>query len=168
MGNVTKNVHFALRIPLTSRVGGRSLDTVESHNEVIRRSGQVALGKFGSAGSHARQKAISEQIGEGVVTQLILVGKSDGRFIGVCAPLSAIMFGPLSAEFSVYAPDYYSRLPTRPSLWFVVRQTFQPCSLRSLQMASSQRPLLAVMKECRTSSMLVTKSSESENALQQH
>jgi hypothetical protein len=152
----TAGVHFVLRIPLVTRIHGRSFDTVEAHNQVIRLIGRVAIAKFGSPGTLGRCERIRSQIGNGIETLLILVAKQGDRFRGFQSRLSSIHYGKPSAEIVNIAPDYYAGQEW-PELWFIASTPFVSCALEGLCLLTSQRPLLDVIRECRTASMLVEK-----------
>lgn len=146
--------HFVLRIPLMTRVDGRSFSTIEAHNDVAKANGRLALAKFGNPGTGSRVDKLKAQIEEGTETRLILVVKREDKFLGYQAPLSAIHHGKPGALASL-APTYYAKTGETPLLWFVVNSPFTRCELAGLRLVTSHRPLVAVMGECRTATMLV-------------
>jgi hypothetical protein len=121
--------------------------------------GRVAVGKFGSPGSRARSERLKEQIENQVETLLILVATQgiakEKRYFGFQSRLSSIHHGNPSAEILSIAPDYYTELPR---LWFTTSTPFVSCSLEAFCLSTNGRPLLDVIRECRTPSMLVEKS----------
>jgi hypothetical protein len=155
--NATAPVHVVLRIPLITRINGRSFNTVEAHNQVTRSIGRVAFAKFGNPGSRARCERIKEQIDNQVETFLILVAKQGERYLGFQSRLSSVHYGKPSPEILSIAPNYY-REQESPGLWFITSTPFMSCDLRAFCLSTNGRPLLDVIRECRTASMLVDKS----------
>jgi hypothetical protein len=155
--NLTAGAHFVLRIPLITKVYGRSFNTVEAHNQKIHSSGRVAIAKFGDPGSRARYERIKNQIDNNVETLLILVSKQGARFLGYQSRLSSIHYGKPSAEIIALAPDYYRAEEWPGRLWFVVSSPFMSCALQGLCLSTNHRALLDVVRESRTASMLVEK-----------
>jgi hypothetical protein len=80
-------VHLLLRVPLETRVQGKRINTIEAHNEIIEKIGQVALAKFGQPGTLARSEKLKAQIERKVETLLILVVKRGARHFGYQSPL---------------------------------------------------------------------------------
>jgi hypothetical protein len=146
--------HFVLRVPLMTRVGGRSFSTIEAHNDVAKASGRVALAKFGNPGTASRVEKLSAQIEEGIETFLILVVKRGDKFLSYRAPMSLIHHGAPGA-LAALAPPYYSKIDETPRLWFVLGSPFTRSELANLRLATNKRPVVSVMSECRTATMLV-------------
>lgn len=146
--------HFVLRVPLMIRVDGRSFGTIEVHNEVVKATGRLALAKFGNPGTVSRVEKLKAQIEEGIETLLILVVKRDDKFLGYQAPLSTIHYGQPGVLASL-APAYYAKTGETSRLWFVVNSPFVRSELASFRLVTNHRPLVAVMSECRTATMLV-------------
>jgi hypothetical protein len=147
-------IHLVLRVPLMTRVDRRSFSTIDAHNEVAEATGRVALAKFGNPGTASRVEKLKAQIEEGIQTLLILVVKRDDKFLGYQAPLSTVHHGQ-PGELATLAPAYYAKLGETPRLWFVVNSPFLRSELAGLRLATNHRPLVAVMSECRTATMLV-------------
>ena len=146
--------HIVLRVPLITRVDGRSFETIEAHNDVVKATGRLALAKFGNPGTASRVDKLKAQIEEGIETLLILVGKRGDTFLGYQAPLSKIQYGQ-PGVLAALAPAYYAKTGETSRLWFVVNSPFVRSELASLRLVTNHRPLLAVMSECRTATMLV-------------
>jgi hypothetical protein len=152
-------IHFVLRIPLITKINGRSFHTVEAHNQVIQSSGRVAMAKFGNPGTLARYEKIKNQIENDVETLLILISKQGTQFFGHQSRLSSIHYGKPSPQIAGIVPDYYRAEDWLARLWFVVSYPFMSCALEGFCLCTNHRPLLDVVRECRTSSMLVEKCS---------
>jgi hypothetical protein len=152
-------LHFVLRVPLMSRANGRSFNTIEAHSQVIEQTGRVALAKFGNPGPAARYKPLKTQIAEDVETLLILVVKRDDRFLGYQSTLGGVHHGS-PGEMVKWAPPYYAMLGESPRLWFLINAPFQRSQLADFRLASNQRPIVDVMRECRTAAMMVERSNE--------
>ena len=76
-------------------------------------------------------------------------------YAGFSSEISNIHSGKPTQEIEDATPEYYRRLGISSSLWFALCTPLEPFDLRNLQLLSNKRPLLNVMRECRTSSMLV-------------
>ena len=148
-------VDFMLRTPAVTHVRGRVIDVVEAHNEIVAKLGKVALGKFGHSGSKTRADRLQKQIEDGYETRLLLVSKVMGNFCGFKAPLSAISFGRPTSDMVDFTPPYYRELDEQPLLWFIASGPFVETSLSRLHLATNDRPLLNVLGQCRTSTMLI-------------
>jgi hypothetical protein len=148
--------HVVLRLPLTTRVQDGTLNTIEAHNEALAARGRVAIAKFGRPTASAKIAVIKSQLERGTETLLVLaIRLGAGRFLGFGSPISAVHRGPPNAELLSLAPAYYRDLDETANLWFILHARIVPHDLRGFRMRASQRPLLDVLHECRTSSMLV-------------
>jgi hypothetical protein len=152
MSDEAQDVHLVVRIPLVSRVHGRAINTIEAHNDVVQSMGVVAVAKFGKPGTVNLVERLKEQIGR---THLVLVAKRDGRFLGFESPLASVHRGNPTPEIISAAPTYYAKIGEIAGLWFTVCSAFIDCDLAAFRLSSNQRPLLDVLRECRTSSMVV-------------
>jgi hypothetical protein len=151
-------VHFVLRVPAITRIRGlRPLDTVEAHNEAAKKVGRVALAKFGQPGTAKRCELLTHQIKAGIETLLLLVVKRGTRFYGFQSSLTSVYYGRQNEKLLTAAPAYYRDLNDAASLWFIVDHPFEACDLKTFRLSTNGRPLLDVVSECRTSSMLVEK-----------
>jgi hypothetical protein len=150
-----RTAHFALRIPRITRVEGQNIDTIEAHNEVAKKFGQVALAKFGKAGANTRFEMLLHQIESGSETLLILITKQGDHFLGYQSPLSSIYRGNPTAIIRRAMPAYYSKLDQIGTLWFSVDSPFTRVDLTKFRLLTNRRPLLEVISTCRTPSMLV-------------
>lgn len=148
-------VHLVVRVPRISRVNRISVDTVKAHNETLARLGRVAIAKFGSPGTRARCDRLKAQIDGGLETLLILVTKQGGQFLGYRSRLTSVHLGKADEAILSSAPTYYDDLSNDAKLWFTVTVAFEPVSLEEFSLTSNGRPLLEVMRECRTASLLV-------------
>lgn len=146
--------HFVLRVPLMTRIDGKSFSTIEAHSQVIEKSGRVAIAKFGNPGPAARYDALKTQIAEGAETLLILVVKRDDNFLGYQSPLGDVRHGD-PGELVRWVPPYYAKLGEPPRLWFLVTAPFQRAQLAGFRLSSNRRPVVDVMRQCRTASMMV-------------
>jgi hypothetical protein len=152
MSVATKDVHLVVRIPLVSKVKGRMINTIKAHNDVVDRLGLVTVAKFGKPGTAKLVERLNEKIGRAC---LILVAKENGRFLGFQSRLSSMHRGSPTPEMISASPAYYGDIGETAGLWFTARDPFTECDLASLRLSSNQRPLLDVLRECRTSSMLI-------------
>lgn len=150
-----QTLHLLLRVPLVTRVAGDAINTVDAHNEVIRRLGQAWIAKFGTPGTEERANTLKFQIEQGRKTFLVLVAKRGMRFLAHEAPLVSIHYGRADSQILKLAPEYYSRLDQSAALWLAVRRLLQLSDLARFRLASNQRPIVEVLSECRTASMLV-------------
>ena len=147
--------HLVLRVPLTTPVDGRPINTLDAHNEVARRTGRVAVAKFGQPGTKLRAEVLRTQIRQQRKTWLVLVSKRGSQFLGFQAPLISVHHGMPTPDIRKIAPPYYEKLDQVAELWLTVEGPFVAADLRRFRLATNQRPLLEVISECRTSSMLV-------------
>jgi hypothetical protein len=152
MSDGVQDVHLVVRIPLVSRVQGSSINTVEAHNEVAKKLGTVTVAKFGKPGALDLVEKLTQQMGR---TSLILVAKRDSHFLGFQSRLSSVVRGKPTAKMMSTAPTYYANIREVAGLWFTVTGPFTDCDLAVFRLSSNQRPLLDVLRECRTPSMLV-------------
>jgi hypothetical protein len=148
-------LHLAVRVPLMTRVGIQSISTVLSHNEIIDRFGRFALAKFGQPGTSARAQALQRQIEQGQTTLLVLIIKRSNRFIGYQCRLVSVHRGPPTSEIKSIAPTYYRELGIEAALWLIADSPLVTCDLKKFCLSTSQRPLIEVIRECRTASMLI-------------
>jgi hypothetical protein len=149
--------HFLLRVPLMTRVEGRAFNTVDAHNQVVAEKGRVAIAKFGSPGTFARSQRLKAQIDQGTATFLILVTKSGARFLGYRSQLTSIHYGKPDSKLLEFAPPYYADLVETSELWFIAASPFLATALDGFRLSTNHRPVMDVITECRTSSMLVEK-----------
>jgi hypothetical protein len=154
-----KPVHLVLRIPMVAQIAKQRFSVVDAHNVIFEKLGNVAVAKWGQSGTRARADRLQRQIENGSETLLILVAKSGGQFLGFQAPLSGVHLGKPTAQIRAISPPYYDQLGEGSSLWCTVNRAFVPADLQNLHLASNERPLLDVLGDSRTTSMLV-KSSE--------
>lgn len=147
-------IHFVLRIPLMTRVNGRSFSTIEAHNDVAKKNGRLAIAKFGNPGTTSRVTRLDGQIKQGIETRLILIVKQDDRFFGYESRLIAVHHGK-PGDLASFAPPYYAETGETPLLWFAVNSPFARCDLAQYRLVTNRRPLLHVISECRTATMLV-------------
>jgi len=148
-------VHLVLRISMMAQIGRRRFNVVDAHNEMVEKQGSVTIAKWGQSGTLARADRLQKQVKNGSETLLILVAKRGGQFHGFQAPLSGVHIGKPTAQIKAISPPYYEQLGEASSLWCTVSRSFVPADLQNLHLASNGRPLLDVLGECRTSSMLV-------------
>jgi hypothetical protein len=155
-GESLATVHLVVRVPLVTKVNGIRVDTLKAHNESVIAQGRVSIAKFGNPGTRARSDRLGSQIGNGSETLLILVTKQDNRFLGYKSRLASVCYGKADDKLLQSAPAYYKELDQLAAkLWFTVIAPFEPVDLSRFSLASNQRPLLEVMQECRTASLLV-------------
>jgi hypothetical protein len=150
-------VHLVVRVPRISRVNRITVDTVRAHNETLVALGRVAIAKFGNPGTRARCDRLRAQIDSGLETLLILVTKRGEQFLGYKSRLTSVHYGKADNVILAGAPKYYSDLGKDAKLWFTVIAPFETINLEQFSLASNRRPLLEVMRECRTASLLVEK-----------
>jgi hypothetical protein len=155
--NNGSSVHLLLRIPFLARIEGLTFDIVEAHNDVIRSMGKTSFAKFGHNIRPTVEK-IRGHISKGHNPLLVLTIKRGTNYLGYSSPITSIYDGKPRAELIAYAPSYYCKIdPTFASIshWITVERPFEKFDLAGLRLASNKRPLLEVLKECRTSTMLV-------------
>jgi hypothetical protein len=153
---MTTLAHIVVRVPLKTRIEGRVFHTIDAHNAIVDRLGYAFVAKFGAAGTEGRAKKLRDQIVSGQRTNLIAVGKRDGSFIGYQAKLYGVVIGKPTQEKLSASPPYYSDMESEGRLWFQITERFAPTSLQRFKLVTNGRPLLDVLSECRTSSMLVS------------
>jgi hypothetical protein len=153
------SVHLVLRIPVTTRIAGKVVDTVSAHNETFKAFNVALFAKFGASIVAKSLDNLNRQIGNGVETRLILVSqvrrKALRSFTAHQARLASIYPKHLPSEYESFAPSYYKDVEQVPSTWFRLSCPFKPCDLQGLRLASNKRSLLEVIRECRTTAMLV-------------
>jgi hypothetical protein len=147
--------HIAIRIPAVAKVKGGIIDALQAHNQMIEKTGRVALGKFGKTGTGLTIDKLKRQIERGDKTFLIWISKREGEFLGFRSLLTTVYGGKPTPEILEAMPPYYNDLSETPQTWYVVETPFQPVDLRLFKLASNGRSLVGVIKECRTASMLV-------------
>jgi hypothetical protein len=145
-----------LRIKSTVRIRWDDVDVVDEHCKVFAREGVVAVGKFGAPMPVLQCLQLGEQLAGGVETWLHLVFKKGGSFNGLRGRVKELFLANDKRATFLKYPNYYAQLPVKPSLWFVLSSQLEPYSLESLRLQSNARPLLDVLRECRTTLMLVT------------
>jgi hypothetical protein len=148
-------VHLVVRVPRVTRVNGISVDTVKAHNDSLAARGSVSVAKFGNPGTSVRRDQLLTQIDNGLEAHLILVTKTGGKFCGYKSRMRAVHYGKAGNNILAGAPPYYRDLEEQAKLWFTVTDPFEPTNLDQFSLASNMRPLLEVMRECRTASLLV-------------
>jgi hypothetical protein len=156
MANLGHAVHIVLRMAPFTRVHGRKVNVVDAHNEIIKKIGRVAFAKFGSSGTDERVSKLNAQIEEGIKTFLIIIGKQESDFVGFQGQLSSVYRGKLTAQIDQITPTYYGELDMTAGLWFILCTPLTRCNPKKFFLVTNERPLLDVVSECRTSSMLVT------------
>jgi hypothetical protein len=102
-----------------------------------------------------RAERLNDQIRSGRETLLLLVTKAGALFRGFQAPILSVHLGQPSTEILRIAPPYYANFHENPRLWFVVGSPFLESQLTKFRLLSNDRPLLDVVRETRTSSMLI-------------
>jgi hypothetical protein len=147
--------HIAIRVPLVTRIYGQGYNTIQEHNAVVSKLGRVAFAKFGQAGTASRAERLRQQILRGQKTFLIAVVKREDSFFAFEARLGEVHFGPPTAQLSEWSPPYYKKIQEIPSLWFVLNGPLKAIDINLYFLLSNSRPLLDVVRESRTASMLV-------------
>lgn len=156
-------LHIVLRIQRHVQYQGQKSDVVELHNAVAAKHGAVAVAKFGQPLSGARVDIIRDEIRGERGNRLILLFKERGEFVAVSARLQDIPTGSIDNSL---IPSYYNALGSfansavnmSRATWFTVREKFTPATISDLYLATSKRPLLDVVGECRTSALFVSQS----------
>jgi hypothetical protein len=149
------SIHVAVRIPIKSRVGTMMVDVIQAHNEAAEKWGLTTFAKFGRLPSSASLKQLSSQLEEGRECYLVLVAKVDQTFVGFEAPLVSVHVGRPTSTLTTVAPRYYSQLVEEGQLWLSISRGFKDSDLSKWRLRSSKRPLLEVVRECRTSLIFV-------------
>jgi len=152
---------LALRVPKSVRVNRRTYDTVGEHNAIAAARGVVAFAKFGSPLSETVLKELNGAKNS-PFSRLIIVYRRDDEFYGFGARIKSAI-RPTEAEQSptVLYPSYYDALINEglvapPKSYFVLSTPLDPIDLHRFALNSNGRPLLSVLRECRTSTMLIT------------
>ena len=162
----TSKSHLVLRIPLTTTIGRKSFNTVDAHNIVWSTKGELAVAKFGAAIGPQTLDRITQQLANDTDTYLILVAKNVvSRFLGHRARILSVHLANKSSQFERLAPPYYAELGLAPALWILVNEEFAPTDLREFRLTSSGRPLIDVLQECRTATMLVESKKSDQGSL---
>ena len=147
--------HLVMRIARYAETVVGKTDVIEAHNEVARREGRVSLAKFGRSVSQARLAGIRNQIENGVPAYVILVFRVAVWFTGFSARLRTIVDDGTSPP-KTSIPTYYDDLEVGDaSCWFELDGPLTQTELDGLRLTTNDRPLLEVLKECRTSLLFV-------------
>jgi hypothetical protein len=147
--------HLLLRIPMRTRIDGRNIETVNTHNNTVKERGAVLFAKFGASIAGDKFSVLNEQITDGRKTWLIVVSKVGNSFVAHRAHLASIHIGQPPSEYERLIPAYYRSLHNLPKVWFRLDHLFEMCELDHLRLVSSKRRVLEVIAECRTPAMLV-------------
>jgi hypothetical protein len=154
---------IVLRIKSTVHIRWDAVDVVSAHRDVFTREGVVAVGKFGAPMPTSKCVKLAEQIKEGVETWLHLVFKKGDSFQGLRGRVKELFPASDERAASVKHPDYYARLQLKPSMWFVLSSQLEPYPLEHFRLQTNERSLLGVIKECRTTLMMVTEDAGKSN-----
>jgi hypothetical protein len=148
-------MHLLVRVPRYMRVQGRAFDVIEEHNAAFRANGKVAVAKFGTPFSRVVFGAITQAIRANAAT-LYLVTKEDDEFFAWAGRIVSIgTFSGAESGLVDLFPEYYRSLLNAPTSYLCLGSELREASLRGLMLASNTRPVLDVMRECRTAMMLV-------------
>jgi hypothetical protein len=127
-------------------------------DDFVKKTGRVSVAKFGSPGSKERVERLQKQIRASTKTSLILIAKSGADFLGFHAPIVSLRLGMATSEIRASTPSYYRDL-YMGGLWFVVDAPFESIDLARFCLVTNGRPLLDVVRQSRTASMLVKRQS---------
>lgn len=145
-----------LRIRPTVRIRWDELDVISEHNKTHAACGYVAVAKFGSVLERTKLKRLRDAVRNADGTRLCIIVKRGGKFESFSSEIRDVYLADEVRSIKLKHPDYYGQISTKPSMWFVLKSALEPCSIEKLQLDSSKRPLRSVLKECRTSMMLVS------------
>jgi hypothetical protein len=147
--------HLLLRVPRLVRTESGVVNIIDAHNELAGEHGPIWFAKFGAPPSAGVVDVLQSQIAEGLNASLILGKKEGGVFVGFSAKLQAIILSAPTAEMRNRSPAFYEEMHMTPSSWFCVEGPFQATDLGNYRLKSNKRPLVEVMRQTRTSLMLV-------------
>ena len=158
--------HIALRIAAHTKIKGRYIDIIQSHNEIFTPREGVAFAKFGKGWSLDKCKEFSQIQCLNGKSFLYAISKIGKEVQVVRAPIAEVL--PGDQRPSAPVPEYYDKLVSEPGLrlggsalarspgmWFVLSKPFTPSKIDSLILESNSRLLLEVVLQTRTSMMLV-------------
>lgn len=145
--------HIAVRLsqPSTARGGGQSI--IDAHNDLVRRHGECAFGKFGAPISFGTKSLIDAQIGKGQETFLYVILRDGDKVSAFRAKIRSVAQKiSKETEGQFVFPTYYSE---RPASAIIIGEEFRETSISHLVVSSSNRPLLDAVLSSRTPLMLV-------------
>jgi hypothetical protein len=157
--------HIILRIKASIKIQGQMLDVVTEHNKVFNESGSVWVGKFGASWHKPKCDDYNNAISHGQKIYLYLVTKNESGFIGYRAKICEVILS--DCKRTLIYPEYYhllgrqpilldTALAAKPSMWFHLSEPLRLHALEKLKLFTNKRPLIDVLKECRSTLMLVT------------
>jgi len=146
-------LNYLMRIPLLTRLGSHSINTVEAHARVLEELGHVSIAKFGAPNPLVEK--LQQQLTEGTPTYLILVYRKAKEFHAIQARIGAIRVGSATEPIRSSVPEYYASLSYAASLWFTIQAPFEKSDLTKLRLASNKKPILKVLASTRTPAMIV-------------
>ena len=155
MKNKSEKTHIVLRIKPTVRVRWDSVNVVSEHSKVFAQEGIVAVGKFGAPLPFLKCIELAENLKRGAETWLYLVFKKENLFQGFRGRVKDVFRTDDNRYAVLKCPDYYTQLPVKPSMWFVLSSQLESYPVQRLNLRSSDRPLIDVLAECRTPMMFV-------------
>ena len=134
-------VHLLLRFSDSLLKSG---DTIDAHNQVVKREGAVGFGKMGMTVSQNNIDKLNQQVEEGIPTYVFLVKGNRRKSTAYRARLSSASKS-LPKDEKGMVPEYYLDLDIPKYVKFWVKLTeiypFEFADLQKLQVASSVLPI---------------------------
>lgn len=150
-----KMLSLILRVPeRVTLLSGRRVATFKEHNAVSLQYGKVVVGKFGLRPGPKTAASLQNDVAEDLKPSLYMVYKQDGQFSAYRGEIESVSYAKPMPEYDNLIPDYYSELESQPNFWITVIGGLAPSGLFGLNLASSGRPVLEVLRETRTAAML--------------
>ena len=150
--------HLFLRIPSESRVGGKSEQVIYEHNTVFLAMNKVFFCKFGARPNEKMIERLRDQIASKMTTFVYFSVRVKKDFVGYRAEMGSIEPRAWDPNMRRFAPPYYDAINQEiynGCLWLEIRSEISRCDLMNLRLFSNKRPLLEVLHETRTASMMV-------------
>lgn len=129
---------------------------IEEHDKITTIHGSAFLGKAGRILTEEKMDLIERMISDNGCSKLYLIQKQEASFVISQADIYSITTDTPDLE---KIPEYYrNRASSDMNFWFEIGQFVSTtyAEAASLRLLSSNRPLMDVLRECRTTLMLVT------------
>lgn len=142
--------HIAMRIPLSVRAVGGTIDPVSAHNQVIDECGDVLFGKFGAKISRSTMNLVNRQVDAGLETKIYLIQRNNKNLAAFESKI--VTMGHVSSCDSLRFPAYYEDIP---GSFFRISDRFERIDVEELFLVRNGKPVVDVVNSTRTPLLLV-------------
>lgn len=145
--------HIAIRLSQPTGVRRGSQSIIGAHNELVRKRGECAFGKFGAPISFSTNRIIVQQLKDDRPTFLYVILRNGSEISAYRSIIRSVITAVTKENaMQFYFPEYY---PERPASAIIINEELQETSIDDLVVSSSERPLLNAILSTRTPLMLV-------------